>query len=481
VTYDWERMGSILVVDDERSMREFLAICLKRIGHQVTIADNGEQAIAKLEPAGPFDLVITDLRMPGKLDGLGVLGEVKARAPDTQVLVMTAFASADTALSAMKQGAYDYLTKPFKIDEISVVVERALERQALARANAELREIVQGRYKLGHILGKSSAMQRVFDLLRKVATARTSVLLTGESGTGKELAARALHSEGPRAGKAFVAVNCGAIPDTLIESELFGHVKGAFTGASSHKQGLFEAADGGTLFLDEIGELSTAMQVKLLRVLQERRFKPVGGVEEKAVDVRLVAATNRDLEAEVSRGAFRQDLYYRLNVIQVLLPPLRQRKEDLPLLVDHFIKRHAGEMGKRIVGISPEAMAVLMAYDYPGNVRELENLIERAVTLETATTIGRESLPPLTTRGAPAPSESAQAAEFPEDGLDLDRVIADYEREIVLKALARAGGVRKEAARLLHITFRSLRYRLAKLGIDPDAIQDAESPGPSSD
>jgi two-component system response regulator PilR (NtrC family) len=472
-------MGSILVVDDERSMREFLAICLKRIGHQVTIADNGEQAVAKLSPESPFDLVITDLRMPGKLDGLGVLGEVKKRAPDTQVLVMTAFASADTALSAMKQGAYDYLTKPFKIDEISVVVERALERQALARANAELREIVQGRYKLGHILGKSVAMQRVFELLRKVATARTSVLLTGESGTGKELAARALHSEGPRAQKPFVAVNCGAIPDTLIESELFGHVKGAFTGASSHKQGLFEAADGGTLFLDEIGELSTAMQVKLLRVLQERRFKPVGGVEEKPVDVRLVAATNRDLEAEVGRGAFRQDLYYRLNVIQVLLPPLRQRKEDLPLLVEHFIKRHAGEMGKRVIGITPEAMAVLMAYDYPGNVRELENLIERAVTLETNALIGRDSLPPLATRRAPTPSESAQTTEFPEDGLDLDRVIADYEREIVLKALARTGGVRKEAARLLHITFRSLRYRLAKLGIDPDAAPET-APDPDA-
>ncbi len=466
-------MGNILVVDDERSMREFLAICLKRIGHQVTIAETGEDAVARVGTGGSFDLVITDLKMPGKLDGLGVLDEVKKRAPDTQVLVMTAFASAETALSAMKRGAYDYLTKPFKVDEITVVIERALERQALARSNAELREIVQGRYKLGHILGKSATMQRVFDLLRKVAATRTTVLLTGESGTGKELAARALHSEGPRAGNAFIAVNCGAIPDTLLESELFGHVKGAFTGASSHKQGLFEAADGGTLFLDEIGELSTAMQVKLLRVLQERKFKPVGGVEEKPVDVRLVAATNRDLEAEVERGAFRQDLYYRLNVITVLLPPLRQRKEDLPLLVDHFIKRHAGEMGKRIVGITSAAMAVLMAYDFPGNVRELENLIERAITLESGNVVEREQLPELATRRA-AVEKDAQVAEFPDDGLDLDRVIADYEREIVLKALARAGGVRKEAARLLHITFRSLRYRLAKLGIDPDAVQDRE-------
>jgi two-component system response regulator PilR (NtrC family) len=472
-------MGSILVVDDERSMREFLAICLKRAGHQVTTAEGGDEALARLSPADPFDLVITDLRMPGKLDGLGVLGEVKRRVPETQVLVMTAFASADTALAAMKQGAYDYLTKPFKIDEITVVVERALERQALARANAELRDLVQQRFKLGSILGKSQPMQRVFELLRKVASARTSVLITGESGTGKELAARALHFEGPRAPKPFVAVNCGAIPDALLESELFGHVKGAFTGASTNKQGLFEAADGGTLFLDEIGELSLAMQVKLLRVLQERRIKPVGGVEEKPVDVRLVAATNRDLEAEVQRGAFRQDLYYRLNVIQVLLPPLRQRKEDLPLLVEHFIKRHAGELAKRVVAISPEAMAAIMAYDFPGNVRELENIIERAVTLEVGTTISRESLPELSSRATTGSvAKDGAALEFPPDGVDLDRMLADYEREIVLKALGKTGGVRKEAARLLKITFRSLRYRLAKLGIDPDAAEEAAAVDP---
>jgi two-component system response regulator PilR (NtrC family) len=472
-------MGSILIVDDERSMREFLGICLRRAGHQVKVVQSGEEAVAELRPEEPVDLVITDLKMPGKLDGLGVLAEVKARMPETQVIVATAYATPETAIAAMKAGAYDYLTKPFNVDEITVVVERALERQALMRANAELREMVQGRYRLGSLIGKSPAMQRVFDLLRKVAAARTSVLVTGESGTGKELVARALHFESPRAQKSFVAVNCGAIPDTLLESELFGHVKGAFTGASANKVGLFEAADGGTLFLDEIGELSASMQVKLLRVLQERRIKPVGSVEEKAVDVRLVAATNRDLEQEVGRGAFRQDLYYRLNVIQVHLPPLRQRKDDLPLLVEHFIKRHAGELGKRIVAIAPEAMAALMTYDFPGNVRELENIIERAVTLEPSTAITRASLPDLQ-KSKITGQEAAQATEFPAEGVDLDRMLADYEREIVLKALGRASGVRKEAARLLHITFRSLRYRLAKLGIDPDAELE-QSPPPDTD
>jgi two-component system response regulator PilR (NtrC family) len=469
-------MGSIMVVDDERSMREFLAICLRRAGHQVTACENGDDAVTKLPTDEPLDLVITDLKMPGKLDGLGVLAQVKARLPETQVIVATAYATPETAIAAMKAGAYDYLTKPFKVDEITVVVERALERQALMRANVELREMVQGRYRLGSLIGKSPPMQRVFDLVRKVAGAKTSVLVTGESGTGKELVARALHFESPRAPKPFVAVNCGAIPDALLESELFGHVKGAFTGASTNKVGLFEAADGGTLFLDEIGELSTAMQVKLLRVLQERRIKPVGSVEEKAVDVRLVAATNRDLEQEVGRGAFRQDLFYRLNVIQVLIPPLRQRKEDLPLLIDHFIKRHAGELGKRIVTIAPDAMAALMAHDFPGNVRELENVIERAVTLEPSTAITKSALPEFQKPRATAQDEAARL-DFPADGVDLDRLLADYEREIVGKALSRANGVRKEAARLLHITFRSLRYRLAKLGIDPDAELDKEPEG----
>jgi two-component system response regulator PilR (NtrC family) len=470
-------VSTILVVDDERSMREFLSIYLARAGHKVLTAETGAQAVQLVHAGQNIDLVITDLKMPGNTSGLEVLDEVKQRSPETQVVVVTAFATHDTAIQAMKRGAYDYLTKPFKVDEIGVVVERALERQALVRQNAELKSKVQGRYRLASLLGRSAPMQRVFDLVRKIAPTRTNVLITGESGTGKELVARALHNEGTRAAKTFVAVNCGAIPGTLLESELFGHVRGAFTGAGAAKDGLFHAADGGTLFLDEVGELDTAMQVKLLRVLQERKVKPVGGVEERPVDVRLVAATNRDLEAEVARGSFRQDLYYRLNVIQVHIPPLRQRREDIPLLVEHFVRRYADEMGKRVSGMAPDALAFLATYDFPGNVRELENLIERAVTLESGPQISRASLPDLQKRTPPAPLEPV--ADFPPEGCDLDRILADVERDIVTKALRHTGGVRKEAARLLGITFRSLRYRLEKLGIESaDAWGDDVTPIP---
>ncbi|MFH0902828.1 MAG: sigma-54 dependent transcriptional regulator, partial [Pseudomonadota bacterium] len=379
-------------------------------------------------------------------------------------------------ITAMKEGAYDYLTKPFKIDQISVVIDRALERQALVRANAELREQVSGRYRLASLLGKSGAMQRVFDLIRRVAPTRTNILITGESGTGKELVARALHCEGPRAQGPFIAVNCGAIPETLLESELFGYAKGAFTGASGAKDGLFVAADSGSLFLDEIGELSSPLQVKLLRVLQERKVKPVGGIEERPIDVRVIAATNRDLEAEAMRGAFRQDLYYRLNVIEIHLPALRQRREDIPLLLEHFVRRYAGEMGKRTIAIAPEALAALTNYDYPGNVRELENIVERAVALETSNRITVEALPPLERSRQPAQLANAKDTAFPPDGIDLDRALADFERDIITKALRSTGGVRKEAARLLSVTFRSFRYRLEKLGIEVPEARDPVPP-----
>jgi len=464
-------VGTILVVDDERSLREFLSICLSRAGHKVVAADDPQVALKTLA-AQTVDLVLTDLKMPGPMDGLGLLDEVKKRSPEVQVVVMTAFASTETAIAALKRGAYDYLTKPFKVDEIQVVVERALERQALARDNAVLRSKVQDAYKLSSLLGRSAPMQRVFDLIRKIAPTKTNILITGESGTGKELVARALHAEGTRATKPFVAVNCGAIPETLIESELFGHVRGAFTGAATAKEGLFAAADSGTLFLDEIAELPMPMQVKLLRALQERKVKPVGGTEERSVDVRIVAATNRDLEVEVAQGGFRQDLYYRLNVIQVHLPPLRQRRDDIPLLVEHFVKRYAAELGKRMGGVSPEALSALCSYDYPGNVRELENIVERAVTLEPQAVIQRASLPDFGARGA-APVASA---ELPTEGVELDRLLADYERDIVTRALKQTGGVRKDAARLLGVTFRSLRYRLEKLGIAAGSGEDSSEP-----
>ena len=470
-------MGKILVVDDEQSMREFLSICLRRGGHEPMVAKNGREAVDKLREY-PFDLVLTDLRLPGDLDGLGVLKAVKsagnatAERPAPEVILMTAFASADTAIAAIKQGAYDYLTKPFDVDEINAVIDRALEKRTLVEENLALRDRIAGRARLGDLLGKSKSMQKLFDVIRKIHSARTSVLITGESGTGKELVARALHTEGSRAKLPFVAINCGAIPDELMESELFGYKKGAFTGAVADKLGLFQQAGGGTLFLDEIGELSLAMQVKLLRALQERKVKPVGGTEEVEIEARVVAATNRDLEAEVARGAFRADLFYRLNVIQVWIPPLRHRREDLPLLAEHFLRRFSAEHG-RSAELTPDAMRKLESHDYPGNVRELENMLERAIALSSGPSIGVDDLPDLRTSRVVAEVPT----ELPPEGVDLDRLLTDYERAWVVRALERTGGIRKRAARLLNISFRSLRYRLEKLGLGKPEDDDPSADG----
>jgi two-component system response regulator PilR (NtrC family) len=471
--------GAVLVVDDERSMREFLAIFLSRAGYTVDAAASGAEA-RRAMAAKEHDLVITDLQMPDA-SGLDVLAECKSLHPETQVIVVTAYATAETAIAAMKAGAYDYLVKPFKLDEVGLIVERAFERRLLMRHNVALRDEIKGRYRLDRLLGKSAAMQRVFDMLRKIAPARTSVLLVGESGTGKELAARALHELSPRADHNFVAVNCGAIPETLIESELFGHVKGSFTGATADRPGLFEAAHGGTLMLDEVAELPLAMQVKLLRVLQERKVKPVGGVSEREVDVRVVAATNRDLETEVEKGTFRQDLYYRLNVIQVRMPPLRDRREDVPLLVDHFVKKYAAEHAHPITGVDADAMAALTAHNFPGNVRELENLVERAVTLASDGRITADALPDLS-RGD---RTAVARADLPPTGFDLERELEAFERGFILKALERTDGNRTTAARLLGISFRSMRYRLSKLGIagadDRDDARDGVRDGARDD
>jgi two-component system response regulator PilR (NtrC family) len=465
-------VAKILVVDDEQSMREFLAICLRRAGHDVAAVSSGAAALAQLA-ASPVDVVVTDLQMPGGLDGLGLLRAIKqggiAPPPGTlsgavspEVILVTAFATADTALAAMKQGAYDYLTKPFQVDEINAVIGRALEKRALVEDNVALRDRLAGRARLAQLLGRSPAMQSVFELIGKIHSTRTSVLVTGESGTGKELVARALHSEGSRAKAPFVAVNCGAIPEDLMESELFGHRRGAFTGAVADKTGLFQEAAGGTLFLDEIGELSLGLQVKLLRALQERKVKAVGAPEELEVDVRVIAATNRDLDAEVARGAFRADLYYRLNVIELRLPPLRHRREDIPLLAEHFLRKFGAEHG-RALRFSQDAMRRLESYDFPGNVRELENAVERAVALSSGAVIGAEDLPEV--RPARAVAPEAPTA-FPPDGVDLERLVGDFERGWVLRALEHTNGVRKRAAAALGISFRSLRYRLVKLGID---------------
>ena len=454
-------------MDDERSMREFLAICLKRQGHEVSVADSGTQALSSLGTNGDIDVVVTDLRMPGDLDGLALLQQIRDNGLDTEVIVVTAYASTDTAITAMKHGAYDYLTKPFKVDEINAVIDRALEKRALTEANQSLQAKVAGRYRLASLIGKSDGMQRVFDMIGKIHSTRTSVLITGESGTGKELVARAIHTEGQRAENPFVAVNCGAIPEHLMESELFGHVKGAFTGASADKVGLFEAAGKGTLFLDEIGELPSALQVKLLRALQEKKVTKVGSTSEVAIEARVIAATNRDLEREVETGAFREDLYYRLNVIEVQIPALRQRKEDIPLLVEHFVRRFSAEQSVRIQGLSTDAMRTVQDYDFPGNIRELENMMEHAVTLATGSRIDVKDLPTMRESKAIG-GKDAKATELPTDGIDLDRVVGDYERALLERALNQCGGSRKKTSKLLGISMRSLRYRMSKLGIESE-------------
>ena len=451
--------GNILVVEDERSMREFLEILLGRHHHRVAVADSGSAAIALLSK-DEFDLVITDLKMPG-VGGLQILEHTRRLHPQTEVIIVTAFATTETAIAAMKQGAYDYLTKPFKVDEIVVTVKRALEKRALVRENVTLREELRERFRLDRMVGRSAAMQQLFEMIHRVASTRTSVVILGESGTGKELVARAIHTLSDRSDRPFVAVNCGAIPETLMESELFGHVKGAFTGATRDKSGLFAAADGGTLFLDEVAELTPTLQVKLLRALQERRIKPVGAVSEAEVDVRIIAASNRNLEEDVEQERFRSDLYYRLNVITLNVPPLRDRTEDVPLLAEHFVRKFAAEMGRPVQRIAPQVISALCNYHYPGNVRELENLIERAMTLATGDQLDLSSLPQFR-----PPFQRGPLASIPEDGLDLDQYVGNIEKQLLVKTLERTRGNRTEAAQLLRITQRSLRYRLAKYGID---------------
>lgn len=453
----------ILVVDDEQSMREFLDIMLKKEGYKVSLASNGEEVLKLLEKE-IFDLVLLDIRMP-RMDGIAVLRKIKAASPETIVIMITAYASADTAIKAMKEGAYDYITKPFKVEEIKLIIKNALEKKNLQKENTLLKQVVRERYHFENIIGQSSKMMALYDLLDKVAPTKTNILVTGDSGTGKELVAKAIHYNSPRKEKPFVTLNCGAIPEALIESELFGHMKGAFTDAIATKKGLFEIADEGTIFLDEISELPLLMQVKLLRVLQDREFKRVGGTEDIRVDVRIIAATNKDLEEGVREKRFREDLFYRLNVIQIKLPALRERKEDIPLLVTHFLKRYSSELSKNISAVSPEALQILLDYEYPGNVRELQNIIERAVALETTQELTSQNLssyldePALLKKGT-------FDLDIPSEGIDLEKVVADIERTLLLKALNKTKGIKKKAAQLLRINFRSMRYRLEKYGLN---------------
>jgi two-component system response regulator PilR (NtrC family) len=453
----------ILVADDEQSMREFLDIMLKKEGYKVSLASNGEE-VAKLVENDLFDLALLDIRMP-KLDGISTLKKIKASTPETVVIMITAYASADTAIKAMKEGAYDYITKPFKVEEIKLIIKNALEKKNLQKENILLKQVVRDRFHFGNIIGQSPKMVALYDLLEKVSPTKTNILITGESGTGKELVAKAIHYNSPRKDKPFVTLNCGAIPESLIESELFGHMKGAFTDAIATKKGLFEVADEGTIFLDEISELPLLMQVKLLRVLQDKEFKRVGGTEDILVDVRIIAATNKDLEEAVKEKRFREDLFYRLNVIQIKLPPLRDRKEDVQILANHFLQKYSQELSKPISKICPEALQILLNYEYPGNVRELQNIIERAVALESSQELTPHNLSSYLSE-QPLLRKGPIDIEIPNEGIDLEKMVEDLERSLLLKALDRTKGIKKKAAELLHINFRSMRYRLEKYGLN---------------
>ncbi len=455
-------MAKVLVIDDEKSMREFLAIMLEKEGYEVDTAEEGPKAL-DLCKKELYDLVITDIKMP-RMDGLEVLHRLKEISKETAVIMITAYASTETAVHAMKEGAYDYITKPFNVDEIKMVIRNALERRDLERENILLRKEIQSRYGFGNIIGQSPQMQKVYDLIQRIAPSKTNVLITGESGTGKELVAKAVHYNSPRKEHPIVTINCGGLPETLLESELFGYQKGAFTGATSNKQGLFETADKGTIFLDEIGDLPISLQVKLLRVTQDMSFKRIGGTSEIEVDVRIISATNKDLEEEVIQGRFREDLYYRLNVIQIHLPPLRERKEDIPLLAQHFLEKYSKESGKKIGQISSYAIESLMDYSLPGNVRELENIIQRSVTLETSNIILPESLALSSFKEKKRKEEGLQI-ELAKEGIDLDKLMERVEKDLILQALKEAGGIKKRAAKILGVSFDSLRYRLEKLGL----------------
>jgi two-component system response regulator PilR (NtrC family) len=461
-------MFTILVADDEKSMTEFLEIMLNRDGYDVITASSAEEAMDAIEHRG-VDLVITDINMP-KAGGMAVLKRSIERDKDLPVIMITAFASTDTAVEAMKMGAYDYITKPFRLDEIKLTISKALERRKDKAEIRRLKEETTRSYSAGDLLGKSEKMQGLFRLIRKVADSKSTVLVTGESGSGKELVAKAIHYLSDRKDKPFMSINCGAMPEQLLESELFGHQKGSFTGAHADKKGLMELADGGTFFLDEIGETPLSVQVKMLRVLQEREFKRVGGVKDIKVDIRVIAATNQDLAELIKAGRFREDLFYRLNIITVNTPPLRERKDDIPILVTKFIEKYSREDSRRITSISSDAMSLLERYNWRGNVRELENVIERAVVLATEPRIETENLPDYIRN--PAVDTAADIIAVPDDGLDLEAKLAAMEREYLLKALEKSGGRKKEAARLVNLTFRSFRYKLSKYGIKTDEKED---------
>jgi two-component system response regulator PilR (NtrC family) len=449
---------SILVIDDEPVLQDVLGSLLEGNGfdcHKAMTAEEGMQILRDEE----IDVVLLDLMLPDR-SGLDLLPEIKILDQHLPVVVITAYSSVESAIEAMRRGAFHYVPKPFKNEEVLHLVRRAAEQRALQVENLQLRSRLEG---MGEIVGKSRRIEEVFELIRRAAPARSNILIVGESGTGKELAARAIHRLSPRGDGPFVPVHTTAIPADLLESTLFGHVKGAFTGAINNRKGLFEAAHEGTLFLDEVGTISPETQTKLLRVIQEREISRVGSVEARSVDTRLVAATNSNLWQEVQAGRFREDLYYRLNVISIELPPLRERRDDIPLLVTHFLRMYAEENNREVQGFSSEAMDALIEYRWPGNVRELENAVERSVVLCQEDTIGVDDLPQAVRGGQPA---AASTVDFPADGIDLRKIVNNYQSDLIREALDRSGGVQRQAAKLLKLSPTTLNEMIHRLGVD---------------
>lgn len=457
-------MASILVCDDQRSICEMLDISLRKDGHRVETVSAGEAAKKKLSSAN-YEVLVTDIKMP-QTDGIEVLRYARQVSPDTSVILVTAVEDYEAAVQAVKGGAFDYIHKgPGLLEELKIAVSRSVESLNLRRENFAFKRDAASRNSLDNIIGKSAALEKLKQTIRTIATTGSTVLIYGESGSGKELVARAVHSCSPRASEPFVSINCGAFPETLLESELFGYVKGAFTGANQNKRGLFEVANGGAIFLDEISEMSVSMQVKLLRVLQERSLRPVGGTQETPIDVRVIAATNKDLKQLVANNAFREDLYYRVSVIPILVPPLRERREDIELLANHFLKKYATAAQKTIVRINPASLAALRDSEWPGNVRQLENTIERAVALETTQELRVDIDPEHPKPHAAANGNGNGTHGVPAEGLDFDRYVASIERSLIESALEQSGGVQTRAAELLKVSYRSFRHLLKKYDI----------------
>ena len=457
-------MASILVCDDQRSICEMLDISLRKDGHRVETVNGGEAAKKKLSSAN-YELLITDIKMP-QTDGIEVLRFARQASPETSVILITAVEDYEAAVQAVKGGAYDYIHKgPGLLEELKIAVGRALKSLTLERENFALKRDAATRNSLDNIIGATPAIDKLKATIRTVAPTGSTVLIYGESGTGKELVARALHACSPRDSQAFVSINCGAFPETLLESELFGYVKGAFTGASQNKRGLFETANGGTIFLDEISEMSVSMQVKLLRVLQERSIRPVGGTQETPIDVRVIAATNKDLRRLVAENTFREDLFYRVSVIPIQVPPLRERREDVELLSNHFLKKYANAAQKSILRIHAESLETLRKFDWPGNVRQLENTIERAVAMETTGELKVDLAADQPRARAAAASANGNHPNVPTDGMDFEKYVADIERSLIESALQQSGGVQTRAAELLKVSYRSFRHLLKKYDI----------------